>query len=257
MKHIFRFRSGKAPRKPSGQMSPKNTQGEPPAAAMVTKAAAAMTARKQISPVQKAAFARDLVTIALKGDMDALHAFLYAYLVERRMNGDYTKSEKDGLDDDYCNVFCQPAMNYIEQSPDAMQALERLTRDYAPFYHQMFVNLLLRHAASEGSWVSVAVALQAGAEANTFFGRPLYRAVDTGQIAIVEHLLRHGADPAVTVLDFGDEEEDKRLKKAFEKKFKAISDALRQKGALPATLPATLARPLQLPAAAPPKTRIP
>lgn len=183
-----------------------NRKSAAPPAELTSEQAAAL-ARRDGNYTSKQPDAARLLQRAVAGDSAPFFAFLQAYLVFKRENGNYDQSHSDGLDSGYQHLLCRPALSYIEQMPDAKEALAQMTAQYSPFYRQMLCDLLLRDAAATGSWAAVEVLLAAGADPNCGQGRPLNSAVREGHPRIVQMLLAAGADQALTLSLKDDEDE--------------------------------------------------
>lgn len=213
-----------------------NRKSPAPPAELTTEQAAAL-ARRDGNYSTKQADAQRLLQRAVAGDTAPFFAFLQSYLVYKRELGNYEKSHSDGLDSGYTHLLCRPALSYIEQMRDAKEALAQMTAQYSPFYRQMLCDILLREAASNGSWAAVEVLLASGADPNCGQGRPLNSAVREGHPRIVQMLLAAGADTDLTLLCLKDDDD----------KAEDFLEKLERLRSVPAKTTAALERPAEAP----------
>lgn len=129
-----------------------------------------------------------------KGHADNLRAFVMGYLEFKRAGGAVDKIETSPLDDGLVGLICKPVLHLLERQQHPAKVLETLTSAMSPYYKQLLLDVVLRHACVSNSWMVVPVLLEAGADVNTGRGRPLLNAARAGHVKIVTLLLQAGAN---------------------------------------------------------------
>ena len=150
-----------------------------------------------------------------------LRAFIMGYLEFKRKGGGVDNIETGGLDGGFDNLVCKPVLHLLERQQNPAQVLVTLTNEMSPYYKQLMLDIVLRHACATNSWMVVPVLVEAGADINTGRGRPLANAGREGHLKIVTALLAAGAD-----IELAREMTEDKNKAAFEKSITACATSV-------------------------------
>ncbi len=112
----------------------------------------------------------------------------------KREDGSISNIETQSLDGGLTHLVGKPLVHLLERQKNPAQTLEILTEEMSAYYKQMLLDIVLRHAANQHSWMVVPVLLAAGADINTGRGRPLFSALRNGNLRMAHILIDAGAD---------------------------------------------------------------
>lgn len=131
------------------------------------------------------------------GRPENLRSFIMGYLEFKRAGGGVDKVEKGGLDAGFEGLVCKPILHLLERQSEPQVMLDTICAQMSPYYKQLMLDVVLRHACASNSWMVVPVLITAGADINAGRGRPLASAGREGHLKIVRILLDSGADVAM------------------------------------------------------------
>lgn len=130
------------------------------------------------------------------GNHTNLRVFIMAYLEFKRTSGAIDKLENNTIDRGFTELITTPLLYLLERQQNPGELLDELSSDMSVYYRQIMLDLLLRQACVNNSWMMVPILLTAGADVNTGRSRPLASAATKSHIKIITLLLDANADIA-------------------------------------------------------------